>query len=254
MRHIVQIAESHIRIWKFQKVLNTVAAKSNRKVWPDNQSAINIYIDTPAPSARFMIWKVKVIISPVIADAMKRKILARCKSIFPAFPILCDNNSLFCFRGVKRNIPAAMMLFSRPMIGRLSDRFGMLKTFIPALFCYAASFVVISIAHTLPVFLLAAVISAFGYGTCAPAGQTLCMKCVSPDRRGTASSTSYIGEDIGNILGPILSGTLVTSFGYHSMWLMMIIPVGIVAALTIIFSRKISEIEHNFLARSKSDA
>ncbi len=156
--------------------------------------------------------------------------------------------------GLYITVYAAIMLFSRPMIGRLSDPFSMLKTFIPALFCFAASFVVISIAHTLPVFLLAAVISAFGYGTCAPAGQALCMKCVSPDRRGTASSTSYIGEDIGNILGPILSGTLVTSFGYHSMWLMMIIPVGIVAALTIIFSRKISEIEHNFLARSKSDA
>lgn len=145
--------------------------------------------------------------------------------------------------GLYITVYAAIMLFSRPMIGRLSDPFSMLKTFIPALFCFAASFVVITIAHTLPVFLLAAVISAFGYGTCAPS-----------DRRGTASSTSYIGENLGNILGPILSGTLVTSFGYHSMWLMMIIPVGIVAALTIIFSRKISEIEHNFLVRSKSDA
>ena len=150
--------------------------------------------------------------------------------------------------GLYFTIYALMMLVSRPLVGKLTDRYGLVKTFLPALACYALAFVIISFAGSLPALLLAAAVSAFGYGTCQPAVQTLCMKCVPKERRGAASSTNYIGDDLGNMIGPILSGAFVTAFGYTAMWRLMILPVAIVAALVIIFRKKITRIETEFLA------
>ena len=155
--------------------------------------------------------------------------------------------------GLYFTVYAVVMLFSRPFVGKLTDRYGLVRTFIPALGCYALAFILISVSSSLPLLLTAAAISAFGYGTCQPAVQTLCMKCVPKERRGAASSTNYVGDDIGNITGPLISGALVTAFGYTAMWRLMIIPVALVAALTLIFSGKIGRIEKQFIERNKSN-
>lgn len=154
--------------------------------------------------------------------------------------------------GLYFTVYAVMMLFSRPFIGKMTDRFGLVRTFIPALCCYALAFLAISVSKSLLMFLAAAVISAFGFGTCQPSIQTLCMKCVPKERRGAASSTNYIGDDIGNMTGPILSGALIGQFGYIAMWRLMIIPIVLVALLTILFASKIKRIESDFLKRNTS--
>ena len=52
------------------------------------------------------------------------------------------------------------MLISRPVIGKLSDKYGLVKVVIPALICFALSFYIISIAENLFMFLVAAFVSA----------------------------------------------------------------------------------------------
>lgn len=141
---------------------------------------------------------------------------------------------------------AATLLVTRPMIGKLTDRFGLVKILIPALFCFAGSFMIISISDSLWMFLLAAFVAAFGYGACQPAIQTLCMKCVPVERRGAGSSTNYIGNDLGQLVGPIVAGALVESFGYASMWRLMTVPVGIAAVVALCFSGRIAEVEASF--------
>ena len=154
--------------------------------------------------------------------------------------------------GLYFTVYALMMLVSRPLIGKLTDKYGLVKTFLPALACYALAFLLISVSKSLPMLLIAAVVSAFGYGTCQPSVQTLCMKCVPKERRGAASSTNYIGDDLGNMVGPILAGALAGAFGYTAMWRLMILPVAVVAALTLLFSGKIAKIETEFLKRNQS--
>lgn len=140
---------------------------------------------------------------------------------------------------------AVFVLFSRPVSGRVADKYGMDKMIIPGILTFALSFVIISFARTLPMFVLAGAISAFGYGICQPLVQTLCMKMVSPERRGVASNTNYIGVDIGFFLMPIFAG-LIVSFAqeagveniesYAIMFRVMTIPI-LVALLIFLVNR-----------------
>lgn len=141
---------------------------------------------------------------------------------------------------------AIALLGTRPLFGRLMDKIGFVRSMIPALCCFALSFFLISFSCSLPMFLLAALVSAFGYGVAAPAIHTLCMQTVPKERRGAASSTSYIGSDVGNLAGPTFAGAMAESFGYGSMWRIMTIPVFVTLALVILCRRKIGRMEENF--------
>ena len=132
------------------------------------------------------------------------------------------------------------------MIGKLTDRYGLVKIVVPSLICFAASFLIISYSRSLPMFLLAAFVAAFGYGASQPAIQALSLKCVPKERRGAGSSTNFIGTDLGSLLGPILAGAVADLLGYEVMWRVMILPV-VFALVIVLFSRKrISRMEENF--------
>ena len=147
---------------------------------------------------------------------------------------------------------AGTMLFTRPVIGKLTDRLGIVKIIIPAIFCFAISFLIISYATVLWMFLLAAFVASFGFGACQPAIQTLAMKTVNPERRGAASSTVFIAMDTAFFIGPILAGTIVGLFGYTTMWRVTLIPMGI-AFIIVIFSRKfIMQVEEAFKERNQN--
>ena len=64
------------------------------------------------------------------------------------------------------------------------------------------------------------------------------MKLVSPEHFGAASCTCYIGNDVGSILGPNISGLLVELFGYSSMWLCMVVPVAIALVIVVAYPLK----------------
>ncbi|NIK76991.1 MFS family permease [Paenibacillus castaneae] len=108
------------------------------------------------------------------------------------------------------------LLFSRPISGKIADKYGMDKVLIPGILIFAHSFVMISFSRTLPMFLIAGGISAFGYGICLPAIQTLCIKLVDQAQRGVASNTNYIGVDTGYLIAPTIAGLIVTSVQQHS--------------------------------------
>ncbi len=132
---------------------------------------------------------------------------------------------------------ALTLLVSRPLIGKMSDKYGTVKVLIPAMCFFAIAFILIGCAGSLTVLLIAAFVSAFGYGACQPAVQTLCMKSVPKDKRGAGSTTNYIGQDAGNLVGPVVAGFVVEKFGYHTMWFVMIIPV-LIAALIVLINRQ----------------
>ncbi len=132
---------------------------------------------------------------------------------------------------------ALTLLVSRPLIGKMSDKYGTVKVLIPAMCFFAIAFILIGCAGSLTVLLIAAFVSAFGYGACQPAVQTLCMKSVPKEKRGAGSTTNYIGQDAGNLVGPVVAGFVVEKFGYHTMWFVMIIPV-LIAALIVLINRQ----------------
>ena len=141
---------------------------------------------------------------------------------------------------------AGTMLISRPLVGRMTDRYGLVRIMIPAIFAFALAFYLISIANSLWMFLLAAFVSAFGYGAASPAIQTLCMKCVPDNRRGAASSSYFVSSDLGNLIGPVMAGVVVSWVGYQRMWQVMIVPIFLALVYLLVCSGKINAIERNF--------
>jgi len=198
-----------------------------------------------------------------------QNIIAR-EALFPAIILLIlaigfhtINSFLIIFadkQGVSKNIGlfftvyASTLLFTRPLIGRLTDKYGLARVAIPALFCTAASFLIISFSTSLVMFLVAAFVNAFGFGACQPALQSIALKTVPRNRRGSAISTNYIGMDIGTIIGPTLAGYLAEHFGYVAMWRFQIAPFLIAIAIIYFYRHRMTKIEKDFLVMAEQTA
>ena len=63
---------------------------------------------------------------------------------------------------------------------------------------------------------LAAVLKAMGQGSGQPTLQAASLKLLPPEKSGVASSTFYIGGDVGQGLGPMLAGAMVGACGADS--------------------------------------
>ena len=151
--------------------------------------------------------------------------------------------------GLYFTVSAATMLLSRPLVGKLTDKYGVLKIAVPAVFCTIISLFIICWSTTLISLLIGSVVSALGQGAFNPAIQALTMKAVPNERRGAASSTSFIAQDAGAMIGPILAGQIIQLFGYVAMWHVMVIPYAVGALILIIFRSKVTRIEEEFAAR-----
>ena len=146
---------------------------------------------------------------------------------------------------------ALSMLVTRPMIGKLTDKYGFTKVGIPAIFMTAISLVLIGISTNLPMLLFAAFVNSCGYGAVQPALQSLCMKSVVPERRGSASSTNYIGMDSATIIGPTVCGIIADKLGYTPMmWAAMAIPCVMGALFIFLMRKQIVKIEIDFQSRN----
>lgn len=144
-------------------------------------------------------------------------------------------------------IYAVTLLITRPVVGKLSDRFGFVRVGVPALLMTALSLAMIGYSTNIVMLLAAAFVNAFGYGAVQPMLQSLCMKSVTPDRRGSASSTNFIGMDSATLVGPSICGMVAAAVGYQpAMWLVMTIPVILGILIVILFRKKITAIEQNF--------
>ena len=145
---------------------------------------------------------------------------------------------------------AVCLLVTRPLFGRLSDQHGAKVILIPAFIAFGISYVIISQATTLPMFLLAAVIGSCGFGICNPLLQALALRMVPADHTGAGTNTTYTGLDVGNLLGPALAGVLVDLFiplagseatAYSWMWLCMVIPIALGLVMYLMMARRMDE-------------
>jgi MFS family permease len=143
-------------------------------------------------------------------------------------------------------VGAATVLLTRPLLGRLTDRYGIVAVSVPALCCNIISCVIISNSRVLWHFLVASFIAALGSGVCQPAIQALSMKAVVSARRGAASSTNYLGMDFGALLGPLLGGLVAQSLGYSMMYRFQVIPLVLCMLLLVITRKWILRTEESF--------
>jgi MFS family permease len=140
--------------------------------------------------------------------------------------------------GVYFTVVAFTVLLTRPLWGRLTDRYGFLKVIIPCQGFVVAALLTVFFAQTLWHFILAALLMGVGTSGAQPAFISECIKRAPAEQKGSAGNTHYIGLDIGYFIGGNLAGFVVALTGYRSMFLLFTLPLILSTALFIIFDKR----------------
>lgn len=119
------------------------------------------------------------------------------------------------------SVNAIVLFLLRLLIGKVVDRTNLLVIVDFSLIAGAISMIMIGKSNILLLLLAAAAIKAFGNVGGQISLQSACVKKVDALRIGVATSTYYIGADIGQGLGPIWGGRIAEQFGYEAVFFCM---------------------------------
>ncbi|NMA90358.1 MAG: MFS transporter [Amphibacillus sp.] len=137
-------------------------------------------------------------------------------------------SSFLVLLGEERNIRNIGLFFSvgaivlfvlRIFVGKIADNQGITLIVNISLIASAMSMILIGFAPILSILLLASVLKSLGQGGGQISLQAECIKRVDPSRVGVATSTFYIGADLGQGFGPMIGGAISSTFNYTILFL-----------------------------------
>lgn len=102
----------------------------------------------------------------------------------------------------------------RPVTGRILDNRGIFYIMIPSFLSAGFCMFFIGIGNELIFIMIAGFFGALGQGAGLPSIQAHCVKAVSEDLTGVATSTVMIGQNVGNAIAPVLGSFFIKSFDY----------------------------------------
>ena len=123
--------------------------------------------------------------------------------------------------GIFFTVYALVLIFTRPVFGRLVDRFGFNPVILTGILCALSGMVIFSLANTMLVFLTGGFLFALAFGASQTSLQAMALLAAGKDRLGTANATFFIGFDGGIGCGSIAAGILASYFLYSQMFLIM---------------------------------
>jgi len=124
---------------------------------------------------------------------------------------------------------AIVLALTRLVSGNLLDRKGYDIVVIPGIFSMLIAVIVLSKAHYLVTFVIAAIFLGIALGNIIPSMQVLAVKNVPFNRRGAAISTFFNAFDLGVASGSLFWGVVSQWYGFSTMYLLSTVP--IIAAL-----------------------
>lgn len=135
---------------------------------------------------------------------------------------------------------ASCLVATRPLFGKMADRFGAARVLLVGVVCFAASYVMLWQVRDFPGMIAVAVVGSAGFGACAPLIQSMALSSVPLERRGAASNTSFTGMDLGMLIGPGTAGFVIEALvpvtgsqvqAFSVMWLVMLVPLAVALAV-----------------------
>jgi MFS family permease len=120
---------------------------------------------------------------------------------------------------------AITILLTRPFAGRLGDRWGYKRVFVPCLVMICVGLGILSIGGTRPWMVLSAIVFGVGFGTAYPVYVGYVMQGIDADRRGAAFGAILAAFDTGVGSGSTVMGWLIQQFGFGNAF-------GVAAALS----------------------
>ena len=134
------------------------------------------------------------------------------------------SNSYLVMLGIERNISniglffivnSLILLLSRPYLGKLADRRGVISAIIPGFAFTTLALATIAISGSIWTILIAAFFLALGGGALT-AIQADCLNMLSPGQKTLATATYLVGLDIGVGFGQILGGISIEHLGFSA--------------------------------------
>lgn len=139
---------------------------------------------------------------------------AYCAGLTTSFLVLIGSNrgieeiALFYF------VSSVGMVIVRPIAGRYADKKGISFLCVVAFCSEAVCMLVIAFANGIILVLMASIFRSFGQGIGQAVLQGQVLRDSSEEERGKASSTFYIGVDVGQGGGAIIGGAIADIFGF----------------------------------------
>lgn len=109
---------------------------------------------------------------------------------------------------------AVALTLTRPVAGKLADRYNEGTIIIPSMILMIVALLVLSFSAGLPGIVVSAVLYGIGFGSAQPALQAATLNLVSSDKKGVANASFFTAMDLGIGLGSILLGVISQLFGY----------------------------------------
>ena len=140
---------------------------------------------------------------------------------------------------------AVVILLTRPLAGRLGDRFGYARVFVPCLVLISIGLACLAVSGTRGWMILSAIIFGIGFGTAYPVYVGYVMQDVSAERRGAAFGAILAAFDTGIGTGSTAIGWLAQRFDYSTAF-------AIAAALSALALPYFVAVDRMLAARTKT--
>lgn len=115
-------------------------------------------------------------------------------------------------------IYAAILIFSRPLAGKIQDKYGDNVVCIPGIILQTIGIIVLALHPCLLTIVLCAIGCGFGYGTLNSALNAMAYRGVSNERRSFAVTTYWLCCDLGMGIGPALLGAIIGASSFTTMY------------------------------------
>ncbi len=142
-------------------------------------------------------------------------------------------------------VSSGIMWVSRPLGGKLADKFGSRWIFIASCIGYGVSCLLLGTAMGMVSVMAAAVIYGVCAGTAMPIIQSTVLRTVDEEKKGVATSTRMIGGDVGLMAGNMLMGTIASLNGdsYRMSYIIMV-PLAVITLIFILVYFKMYNKKH----------
>lgn len=113
---------------------------------------------------------------------------------------------------------SVVLLISRPITGKMLDRFGDNSVLYPSILCAAIGVALAATAFNPIMLLCCGIFMALGFGTCMSCGQAVATRLAGSKKTTIAISTFFLLTDGGCGLGPVFLGFAAEAWGYRAMY------------------------------------
>jgi MFS family permease len=134
---------------------------------------------------------------------------------------------------------AATLALSRPISGKLSDRYGEIFVIVPALVITICALIVLSLSTGLIGVLVSAVLYGIGFGSAQPALQAATIRLARSNRIGVANASISTANDLGIGLGAIMLGWVSQYTSYQVLFAVSALSVAFSLILFLFFVKRL---------------